>query len=151
MVETSEVPWLTLTAASTEDMIAATVDLTVADEQLAHLVGTQTSSVAVAIESPPAKKKKPNKHRNKKKKQQQLGTAAESTETPEASTSDGNMQTTDNQEQTSGKETEKIDNSDPFYDQLKGIDAIKRGDYEAANAPDTPSQQHAEIVKPVCQ
>ncbi|KAF2629710.1 hypothetical protein BU25DRAFT_272632 [Macroventuria anomochaeta] len=134
-------------AATNKEYKAASANPAVAEAQLAQRTGTQEPSDTVAADSQPTKKKKPNNRRNKKKKK-----AAENAETAEASNIGDTAVTTKLSEPTSNKATEdSIDSDDPFYDQLKGIEAIKRGDHGPTNAQETDSQRHVEAAKSITE
>ena len=120
------------TATNNEEINASSVNIAAADAQLAHRPGAQTTSDKTVPDYQPAKKKKPNNRKNKKKR------AAENAETAEASQADDIADITGT--------TEPIDSDDPFYDQLKSIEVIKRGDHGAASEP----EGHAEATKTVC-
>jgi hypothetical protein len=97
----------------------------------------------------PAKKKK-NKKRKKKQQQQQLqlDTASETTDAAENTEADKSAGVADTASKTIVDNA--IEADDPFYDQLKGIDAIKQGDTSAFGAQNTGMQQHADKAKTVC-
>lgn len=97
-----------------------------------------TLSKPVAPESQPAKKKK----KKNKKRKQQSGAAVQPAETTEAV---GPSQPTSDD-----AAANEIGDEDPFYTQLKGIEAIERGDTNLADEKNNSSQQHADSAKKVC-
>lgn len=112
---------------------------------------TPTLSDVAAPGSQSAKKKKPNNRKNKKKKKQQPDTAADfagPAETPE--NGDVNETTEAETPFVPHSTDDPIDTDDPFYDQLKGIEAIKRGEPVADTQDPQYSQPHADIAKSVC-
>ena len=106
-------------------------------------------SDTVTPDSQPVKKKKSSKHNKKKKKKQpQSDLAAEVSEPAETANI---AEITEAEKPTLRKAaSDSIDTDDPFYDQLKDIEAIKRGDHVMADAKDAQSQPDADIVKSVC-
>ncbi|KZM19209.1 nucleic acid binding [Ascochyta rabiei] len=115
--------------------------LAMINEETAQRTDTQEPSAGVVAGSQPTKKKK-NKHKKRKKQQQPDAAVEAAIDTVNAAGS------TETEKSTSKKPTnDPIDTDDPFYDQLKDIDAIKRGETGAASTQDTRSQHHAEIAK----
>ena len=123
--------------------------------QLVQATDSQSRSEAVVADSQPAKKKRANKHNKRKKQQQQqqqqqqqhTKIAAETSATVDSAIS---IETLDARKTILKATDDRIDNDDPFYDQLKGIEAIKRGDTGPINTQEIHSQHHTEISKSVC-
>jgi outer membrane biosynthesis protein TonB len=146
--DSSRKTWLTIVVTTTEGLKAATVDLAVAEEQVAQRTDTQGPFNTVTPDSQPARAKKPSK--NKKKKQQQPDTTAKNPETAKSSKTGKAAETTEtNVPIPNTASVDQIDSNDPFHEQLKGIEAIKRGFAGPANTQDTESQHHASIAKSV--
>ncbi|XPS72177.1 hypothetical protein M3J09_004343 [Ascochyta lentis] len=115
-------------------------------EEPSQFTDSRGLSETVATGPQPAKKKRNNKHK-KRKKQQQLDAVA-GTATDTATDTANAVEPTEIENPISDKASkDPIDTDDPFYNQLRGIDAIKRGDTGAADEQDSRSQHHAEVAK----